>query len=328
MRRTIVAAVAMSLAAVPVADAKPKPPSLVGANLVYGWANSALDVTVPKGAKLFVPAAEPGNALGFAFQDNLSAGQKDTWMVVALISRTTRVAGRPVTAVQVHAPRPDHCPADDAPTIDPPPPCKAYADQVSVHGITASPVAGGVQYALPAGTYQLIVSGPSRQILSAFIALDGLRSGRSFVTNKGVGTAFDRGRSEDLVLAHREGTFGRKLGASGMAVLGVWHATVADEPGELTYAQCVTAGDPALANPDDCTPVAASGQAPPAGTDVKKPVFAAFDGGVTLDSAGTATFTTPILKKGTYFNTFRVTRGGRGPAAGTFAWWVIADSLA
>jgi hypothetical protein len=327
MRRTVVAAVALSLAAMPVADATPKPSPVAGETHVYGWANSAVDVTVPKGATLFVPSPEPGRTVGFAMQDDISAGQKDTWKVVALVSRTTRIGGRPVTAVQVHAPRPDHCPAEDAPTVNPPPPCSAYADHVSVYGVTASPVAGGVRYALPAGTYQLIVSGPPKHLLVTAILFDGLRGGRGFVTTKGVATAFDRGRAEDLVLAHREGYFGRRLTASGMAVLGVWHAAAADEPGELTYAQCVTAGEPGLANPDDCAPVTASGQAPPAGGDVKKPVFSAFDGGVTLDPAGTETFQTPILKKGTYFNTFRVTRGGRGPAAGTFAWWVIADSL-
>ncbi|HWL35722.1 MAG TPA: hypothetical protein VNQ77_05970 [Frankiaceae bacterium] len=327
MRRTVLVALALTMAAVPVAEAKPKPKAVAGFTMVYGWANSAVDVTVPKGAKLFVPTPEPGRTAGFAELVNYSAGQKDTWMVVALISRSTRVAGRPVAAVQVHAPRPDHCPSDDAPTVEPPPPCRTFVEHVSVHGVSATEVAGGVQYALPAGTYQLIVSGPSRQLLAAYFQVDGLGGQRGFVTNKGVGAAFDRNRSEDLVLAHSEGYFGRKLSASGMAVIGVWHAAAADEPGEMTYAQCVTAGDPALANPDDCTPVAASGQAPPAGVDAKKPVFAAFDGGVTLDPAGTETFQTPILKKGTYFNTFRVTRGGRGPAAGTFAWWVIADSL-
>lgn len=327
MRRTLVAALVLLGAAVPVAEAKPRLPVVGAYNTLIGWGSSALDVTVPKGAKLLVPLPEGGFSPGFAQPYQVYSNKPDTWGVVALISRTHKSGGRPVNAVHVHTPRPDHCPAEDAPTVEPPPACRAQVEHTYVHGVTPTQSNGMYQYALPPGTYQLIISGPQGSLMGASLFFSGAKGYRYLITKKGIGAAFDRARSEHLLAAHTEGSFGRKLSASGIAVLGLWHTTAEEEPGEFTYSECMTAGDPAPLNPDDCVPVGMSGQAPDP-TVAKKPVFwAGSTGGVTLEGSGTGTFQTPILKKGTYFNTYRVTRGGRGPAAGVFAWWVIADSL-
>lgn len=316
------ALLAVVAAALPAA-AKPKPPNVAGLTVVYGTGSASVDLTVPKGVSLLAPAPVGETVFGFAqlFGDS-------PWMAVALVSRSARSGGKPVNAVHVHTPEPDHCPSRTAPTTSPVPACEAYVEHSLVHG-PAPVVAGPMhRYALPAGTYQVVVSGQPGKFVGAVLSFAGAYGGRVFQARRQVSAAFQRVREENVALAHVTGSFKGGLSANGIGVLGLWHTSAGDaaEPGELTYAECVTAGAAAPLNPDDCTAVGATGVA--AEGVAKKPLFfASSAGGFTLTGSGNALWETPVLKKGTYTNSFRVTRGGRGPAAGVFVWWLQADSL-
>lgn len=323
MRRMLLPVMLAVVAATVPAAAKPKPPAVAGITVVYGVGSVTVDVTVPKGVSLLAPAPVGEAAFGFAqmFGDS-------PWSAVALISRTARHAGRPVNAVHVHTPSPDHCPSPVAPTASPVPACDAYVEHSLVNG--PAPVVAGptYRYALPAGTYQVVVSGQPGKFVGAVLAFAGVYRGRVLQATRRVTASFQRVREENVALANVTGSFSRTLTANGIGVLGLWHTSAGepDEPGELTYAECVTPGAAAPLNPDDCTAVAAAGVAPKG--VAKQPVFfASSAGGFTLTNSGHALWETPVLKKGTYTNSFRITRGGRGPAAGAFVWWLQADSL-
>ena len=323
MRRTLLPVVLAVVAATVPAAAKPKPPAVAAHTVVSGVGSVSVDVTVPKGVSLLAPAPGGERAYGFAqlFGDS-------SWAAVALVSRTARYGGRPVNAVHVHTARPDHCPSSAAPTTGPVPPCHNVVEHSLVNG--PAPVLAGklYRYALPPGTYQVVVSGQPGRFVGAVLSFAGVYGGKVVSATRRVTASFQRVREENVALAHVTGSFSRRLTANGIGVLGLWHTAAGDpnEPGEFTYAECVTPGAAAPLNPDDCTAVAAANVYP---ADVaKKPVFfASSAGGFTLTNSGHALWETPVLEKGTYTNSFRITRGGRGPAAGAFVWWLQADSL-
>lgn len=323
MRRTwggaALAVLAVLAASLP-ATAKEKPQRIGGQTLLVGYGSAAADVTIPKGVSLYVRA--PAGDTSYGFATVLNPG---TWSAYALVSRTARHAGRPVSAVQVHMPYPDHCASSDVP-VGTAPPCEARVEQSFVNAPEPTVAGPWLRYALPAGTYQFVVSGPRNAFVGAVLQFGGVVGVRAVVARRPVAASFERTREENIALAHVTGSFDHKLTANGIGVLGVWHTATGEEPGEFTYAECVTPGVAGPFNPDDCLALGASGASPPAGGH--KPVFfAASTGGFTLTPSGNGTWMTPVLKKGTYTNTFRVTRGGRGPAAGAFAWWLQADSL-
>jgi hypothetical protein len=304
----------------------PKPQMVLAANTVVIAPNgtAAVDVLVPKGG---VELVETKPVLGVVPGFALLVGS-DTWSSVAIIARGgTRVNGLPLHHVQVHLPAPDHCPATSAPTPSPPPPCRAYVEQ-TLHAspTTARSVGSQNRWYLPAGQYQIVLSGPAHAFLAAVLTFAGAR-GTNYAIALGHATAtLQRARIDNLVLAHLNGTFKHKVAKHGIGVLGLWHTTAGDEPGEFSYAECVVAGEAEQTNPDDCFPRLAAGPGKvPGGKD---PVWAAQSiGGATLDNSGQGTFETPLLKPGTYTNSYRVTRGGRGPAAGAFVLWLETDSL-
>jgi hypothetical protein len=328
MRRNAAAlAVLLALPAAPVAahpgHHHPAPrPVLAASNFVIAYGSASVDFTLPKAAELVETAPTASATPGWAV---LTSGG---WAAVALISRTHRVGDRPLNAVQVHTPLPDHCPPPVAPTAQPVPQCGARVEHAFVSTPNAARKVGGTnRYAFPAGTYQLVVSAPARTMVAVTFRFAGLRGQLGIFATKPVTAGFTRDRVDSLALAHANGAWTRRLTARGFGVLGIWYTTAGDEPGEFTYAECLTAGAAGPANPDDCTPAALTGPPGAVPKDVsRKPVFyAGSHGGFSLTNSGTGTFQTPPLAAGTYTNTYRVTRGGRGPAVGAFAWWVQAD---
>jgi hypothetical protein len=321
--RRLVLSVLLLLSMAPAAVAKPAPPTVAGLTAVLTQGSGAVDVTVPKGARLAVPVPSGGRTYGFA-----SFFETGSWSAVALISRTHKVAGTPVNVMQVHTGAPDHCPSAAAPTPTPPPKCGTpVVEHLTAHGVTPTTDGKYNYYALPTGPYQLVISGPPREWVGAQMFFVGLRGQRFVFADKPVATAFGRMRDEDLAFASVAGWFSPKLTANGIGVLGLWHTTATGEPGEFSYTECLTPGSAGPVDPDTCVPLGMTGAAPPDGLGAKPLFWAGSAGGVTLDGSGNGTWQTPVLKKGTYTNSYRVTRGGRGPAAGVFVWWLQADSL-
>jgi hypothetical protein len=322
-RRTAICAALLALLGwAPVASAAPKPPTVGEFTLVYGIGTASVDVTVPKGGVDLVEH-KPANGVapGFAI---LFPG--NGWAAVAIIARTTRYAGAPLNHVQVHLPAPDHCPSTVAPTPAPVPACTPYVEHVLHHAPDPRTNSTTNSWHLPAGVYQIVVSAAPGQFVDAVLTFGKARGALAVRARGRAAATLQRARIENVVAAHLNGAFAHRLGARGVAVTGLWHTTAGDEPGEFTYAECVVAGPADPANPDDCFARLAAGPgAVPAGKD---PVWAQQSvGGVTLDPSGTGTFETPVLKAGTYTNSYRVSRGGRGPAVGAWVWWVEADSL-
>ena len=322
MRRIVlgVVAVALATAGTPATAAKPKAPQVTRTVLLFGFGGSAADIVVPKGAVLEAPTGGAGVAPGFAFLVN---GVATDWAGLALISRSKRSDGKPVNLAQVHLPQPDHCSSRTAPTPRPVPPCAKFVEHVSAHGVTATSSGGVTRYALPAGTYQVVLGGPPNRSVFAALSFTGVRNTLTGVfARKSVATALDRSRAEHLVAAQATGAFTRKLTGTGMGVLGVWHTVAENEPGPFSYAQCVaTTSLPA----EPCAAAAMTGQAPPAGAP--KPAYGVAAGAVSTTVSGQVTAQTPLLPAGTYTNSVRVSRAGRGPAAGAFVWWIQSDAL-
>jgi hypothetical protein len=337
-RRLALAALVAALASLgPVAAAPagakaalktvPKHLPVVGSfTLLFAAGTGSADVTVPPGVSLVVPVPTATSAPGFAL-----LGDGSTWAAVALVSLGSRYGGRPVHAVQVHTPTPDHCAATSLPPpVAGPPRCPGlpFAEHTYFVMPSVRRVGNSYLYALPPGTYRIVVSGPPGHFMMASLSFAGAGRPVAVAATRTATAAFASGRVEDPALARMSGTYLRKMTAPGIGVVGLWHTSAGDEAGEFSYAECVTAGAAAPANPDDCTPLALTGV--PAGvpdTVAKKPVFfAASYGGITATNSGLGTFETP-LAAGTYTNSFRVTRGGRGPAVGTFAWWLQDDAL-
>lgn len=320
MRRIALGALAAVLvASVAPATAAPKVPQVSRSLLVAGIAGTSIDVAVPKGAALLGPPSAAGAVPGFA----VSGADPAQWWAVALISRSTKVAGKPVNAVQVHTPAPDHCPSKTAPSVRPVPECVKLVEHTSFHGVPQTTSGGVVRYALPVGTYQVALAGPPGKLVMVVLHFSSVRTPFSvLLTNKAFASGFERVRGSDLAAAQATGTFTRKLTGNGLAVLGVWHTVAEPEPGPFAYAQCVAA--PSLPA-EPCAAVATTGQAPPAGAP--KPAFGAVGGPVTQTPSGQVTAQTPVLAAGTYTHTVRVARAGRGPAAGAFVLWLQTDAL-
>jgi hypothetical protein len=325
-RRTAVCAALLALLGgaplAPVASAAPKPPVVGSTTLVYGTGTASVDVTVPQGGvDLVERKPAKGVAPGFAI---MVPG--NGWAAVAVIARSTRYAGAPLNHVQVHLPAPDHCPSRVAPTIAPVPACTPYVEHVLHHAPDPRTNSTTNSWHLPAGVYQIVISAAPGQFVEAVLTFAKAPGARAVRARGRAAATLQRARIENVVAAHLDGEFGHRLGARGVAVTGLWHTTAGDEPGEFTYAECVVAGAAETANPDDCFARLAAGPGRvPAG---KEPVWAQQSiGAVTLDPSGTGTFETPVLKAGTYTNSYRVSRGGRGPAVGTWVWWLEADSL-
>ena len=323
MRRAVASACLLALAAAAPADAKPKRPVTAARSLVIaGPANTALDIVVPRGVTL------AGRAPGLASPGFADLGATGKWGSVALISRGTRVAGKPVNVVQVHTSAPDHCPATFAPTTAPVPPCRPLVEHVSSHGMTPSVDGLAVRYPLPAGTYQVALAGPPGSILVAHLTFTGVGGESVAYTSRRItGSWLERVRHEGFAAAQVTGSFTHRLSTTGLAVLGAWHTTAGEEPGPSSYAHCVTQGTAGPLDPDGCLPFSATGQARPAQLG-PKPVFAAMSAPeeAAQDYAALAV-QTPLLKPGTYVDSYRVTRVGRGPAVGAFAFWLQTDAL-
>ncbi len=318
-RGALVLAVLASFSGTAVATASP--PALAGQTLVVAFGTASVDVAVPRGgAELVERLPANGSVPGFAAMFSATS-----WSAVALISRTARHGDRPLHHVQVHAPAPDHCPSTVAPTVQPVPTCTPYVEHTYHHSPAARVVGETNRWRLAPGTYQLVVSAPPGRVVTAALTFAGLRGSRVLFASKRVAATFERDRVENVALAHLTGSYEHRIASRGLGVLGVWHTTAGDEPGEYAYAECVVPGDADQANPDDC-PVRDTAPAPvPGGKD---PVFAAQSMGAhTVDNSGNDTFETRVLAKGTYTNTYRVTRGGRGPGVGTWVWWLEADSV-
>ena len=101
-------------------------------------------------------------------------------------------------------------------------------------------------------------------------------------------------------------------------------AAAPQAPGAFNYAECLTAGTPGPASPNDCIPAIFLGDVSVAGQPlVVRPVTGALHGGAwTLENSGMLTLQSPTLQPGLYTNTFRVQRGGPGPAVGAWAFWL------
>ncbi|HVF06587.1 MAG TPA: hypothetical protein VNA20_17250 [Frankiaceae bacterium] len=320
MRRIVLGALAAALVAtVAPATAAPTVPQVSRTLLVAGVAGTSVDVIVPKGAVLVGPRSVAGLVPGFA----ISGGDSDHWWAVALISRSKKVAGKPVNAIQVHTPAPDHCPSQTAPSVRPVGECAKLVEHTSFHGVPQTTSGGFVRYALPAGTYQVALAGPPGKLVVAALHFTAVKTPFSvLLTKKAFAAGFDRVRGSDIAAAQASGTFTRKLTGNGLAVLGVWHTVAEPEPGPFAYAQCVAAASlPA----EPCAAVAATGQQPPAA--VPKPVYGVVGGPVTQVPTGQVTGQTALLRAGTYTHTVRVARAGRGPAAGAFVFWLQTDAL-
>lgn len=327
MRRLTLNALGLLLVAgiAPGAGAAKAPPTVAQITFFVAVGTATVDVTIPRGVSLIAPVPTATRVPGIA---GIHSSDQRAWGAVALISRSARSGGAPVNAVHVHPPHPDHCPSETAPTATPVPPCREYVEHAYVHGVT--PISWGdmIRYPLPAGRYQVVVSAPPGVVTFVELAFAGAPGGgRGIVVTRRATASFQRTRHAHLATAHATGTFAGRLTANGIGVLGVWHTSAGDEPGEHTYAQCVTPGAAGPLDPDGCGAVATSGQAPPDQLGRKPLFWAASAGAVTFANSGQGTFQTPVLKPGTYVNSYRVTRGGRGPAAGAFVWWLQADAL-
>lgn len=313
MRRTIAAlTLALLAAGLPVADAA-KPPTIAGLTYVVGYGSASIDVTAPKGAVLRASAPPGGVAPQFA--TFLYGGE---WGAVALLGR----GPKPVRVMQVRTAKPDHCPSQLATPATPIGRCRTDLEHAVVTGATLSGSGANAGYPIPAGTYQLVVSGPPNEFTVAMLSFAGLKGAKGFGAARRVNTAFQRVRTEHMVHAKITGAFSQKVTGNAVAVMGTWHATSDGENGAYQFAQCVAPGAAGPLDPDAC----AARQAVDAAAT--RPVFAAAEAGPSSDAKiGQTTHVTPVLKPGTYANAYRVNRLGDGPAAGAFVWWLQADAL-
>ena len=324
MRRAVAGAclLALTLAAAP-ADAQPKRPVRAARSLVIvGDANTSLDIVVPSGVTL------AGRAPGLASPGFADLGASGAWGSVALISRGTKVAGKPINVVQVHTSAPDHCPPASAPTTEPAPRCRPLVEHVSSHGTAPSVDGLAVRYPLPAGTYQVALAGPPGTRLVAELTFTGVGGEvRARTSRRITGSWLERSRHEGSVAAQVTGSFTRRLTTTGLAVLGAWHTTAGEEQGPSSYAHCVTPGTAGPLDPDGCLPFSATRQGRPAQLG-PTPAFAAMSAPEeTGQDYAALAVQTPLLKPGTYVDSYRVTRVGRGPAVGAFAFWLQTDAL-
>lgn len=324
MRRVVASGclLALALAATPAGAAPKRPVTAARSLIVVGSANTSLDVVVPKGVTL------AGRAPGIASPGFANFSTTGAWGAVAIVSRGTKVAGKPLNVVQVHTSAPDHCPAATAPTPEPTPPCVPLVEHVSSHGTTPSVDGLAVRYPLPAGTYQVALAGPPGALVVAQLTFTGVGGeAGAFTTRRIIGSALQRARHEGFAVAQATGSFTHRLTTTGLAVLGAWHTAAGREPGPSSWAHCVTPGTAGPADPDGCLPFTMTGQGRPAELG-PRPVYAATSTPEQLlqDYAALAV-QTPLLRPGTYADSYRVSRVGRGPAVGAFVLWLQTDAL-
>lgn len=324
MRARGVTVVAALVAALVAPAHAARPPEVAGVTYLFGVGSVSIDVTVPKGVSLVATPPAGRVVRGFAkiLTDDAS------WGAVGIFARGgPSFGGKRFNAVQVHLGEPDHCPPPTAPTVPPPAECDEVVEHTLVNAPAPTVAGGTLRYALAPGTYQIVVSGPPGEFVHAELRFAGARGVRGLAPTRRATTHFARTRAEDLAFVHARDSWSHRFTGNGLGVLGLWHTAAGDEPGQFTYTECVTPGAAGPLNPDDCLPLGATGQTPPDAVGRKPAFFAGSVGGFTLESWGAGTFQTPVLPAGTYVNTFRLTRGGRGPAVGAFVWWVQADAL-
>jgi hypothetical protein len=330
MRRILTLTCAVTLLLAPAASAHHKPKhkpdpvaavaTLAGSVTVEGVGAVSVDVLLPAAGELVLPIVSPTSP-GWA-----SVSTDGTWATVALISeeRTFDGSGNPEGAYEVSLVGADGCPAAvPAPVAETG--CLRPYNAVA-WATTRSPrlVDGAWHYVYEPGRYRLVVATePGRQVSASF-RVAGLTGAVELVAADPVDVTFDRTRVEDPALAVLSGAFAHTATRPTIGLVGLWFTSAGDEPGEFEYSECVTQGEAAPLNPSDCVPTGLTGTAAPAGLG-KQPVwFAGSYGGFSLTNSNLVAFQVPRLAPADYTNSFRVTRGGRGPAVGTFAVW-IAD---
>lgn len=313
MRRTIAAlTLALLAAGLPLADAA-APPTVKQVTIVAGIGTVTADVTVPKGVSL-LGFPTPGGTI----QAGVLLGSGD-WSAFALLGR----GGKPVRAFQVLTNLPDHCPSRKPSPGTSVGSCREDVAHAVVSGATPTPAGISVRYALPAGTYQIVVSGPPNEIVIAGLFFDGAaRGSRVLYPKKTAKAAFQRVRGEDPLRAEVAGSFKQTVARNAVAVVGSWSNTADTENGAYYSAECVV---PGTGLPVDAETCAARQAVEPAAT---RPAFANVEGGPpSAAKLGYTTHVTPVLKPGAYVNAYRVGRAGTAPGVGAFVWWLQADAL-
>jgi hypothetical protein len=327
MRRALLGALVLTLAGGQAASAHQKPShkpvdppaisELAGSVTVSGVGAAVIDVVLPAAGELVQPITTPTSP---AWADVTTDG---SWAAVALLSADRKLpSGNPEGAYELSMSGLDGCPAV-LPTAD--------GDCVRPYNAVAwatprSPriVDSAYHYDFQPGRYRLLVATDPGRHVSARFVVAGLAGSVALTATAPVDVHYDHARVEDPAVAVLTATHRSESSRPVVGLVGLWYTTGGDEPGEFEYAECVTAGDPAPLNPTDCPPSGISGLETPAGLG-KKPVwFAGSYGGFSLTNSNIVAFQLPRLAPGGYTNTVRVTRGGRAPAVGSFAFW-LAD---
>ncbi|HEU0130879.1 MAG TPA: hypothetical protein VFQ85_07815 [Mycobacteriales bacterium] len=318
--RRAVAAFAVATAFLPVSPASAaRPVTLRGVTIVYGVGNVTTEVVVPRGAELIEYLSSDGSLSAWT----ADYARTDQWSGIALISRTARVNGAPANVVAVQLPDSDHCGSRQAPT--PPWPCSDWAQHAYFNLPGKVRTVGHTRrHPIPAGTYQLVLSAPPGRLSFFEFDLAGPRGGMAIEATRRVDAAFTGDRDDGPATAVAATSAAHSFRGHGLAVAGVWHAGVPGIPAAFSYSACVTGGTlaPAGGVPEPC---AATAAVPAPG--VAPPLHASGGMPVTLEGVAHETFESAPLAAGSYGGSVHVTRGGDGPAAGAFVWWVGADAF-
>jgi hypothetical protein len=329
MRPVLLGALVLSLIGAPAASAHHKPThkpvdppavaQLAGSVTVSGVGAAVVDVVLPAAGELVQPITTPTSP---GWGDVTTDG---TWAAVALLSADRRLAsGNPEGAYEISMSGLDGCPATlPTPVAD----GGCLRPYNAVAWATASSpriVDGSYHYAFPPGRYRLIVATEPGRHVSARFVVAGLVGSVTLSATQPVDVRYERDRVEDPALAVLTSSHRSESARPVVGLVGLWYTTAGDEPGEFEYAECVTPGDAAPLNPTDCPPSGISGVVAPAGLGKRPTWFAGSYGGFSLTNSNIVAFQLPRLEPGVHTNSVRVTRGGRGPAVGSFAFW-LAD---
>jgi hypothetical protein len=300
---------------------EPEIPVLAGVNTVTGTGAVSVDVVLPTEASLVLRPDAP-RLPGWA-----QVSTTGSHAAVVLVSKTETFAEGQyrVNAFELHLKAPHGCSGDPSPAA--PRLCLSPYNP-SVMLTPAMPVLdqGSWLYAYPPGEYTLYLIAEPGHTATATFELRGLQGSASMQASDAATVEFDQARNDGAALASLNGSHTHVVEESGLMTMGMYHVGANPDVGGLfNYSECLTRGTPGPGSPNDCLPASQMSEDVVVGGQpvVTRPTFfAAHVGAVSPENSGQAAWQPVTLGPGLWTNTYRVQRGGVGPAVGTWAFWL------